>query len=176
MLKMSKNKDLPLILLDSDVIIHFLKDSKLHILDKIFPKRFVILDKVKEEVCKRNKTEIENFIKMCKIEILDFPKTGDVVKEYAHLKRKFGEGESACMAVAKFQKQYLASSNLRDIKVYCEANKITYLTTMDILLEAYKKKILDLSECDLFIFNVKSKGSKLPFDSIESHPDFKLNS
>lgn len=71
------------------------------------------------------------------------------------------------MAVAKHTKDYIASSNLKDIKEYCNHYGIVYLTTMDILLEAYQKKILTEAECDIFIREVKTKDSKL-IDGIDT--------
>ena len=158
-----KTSNEPRILLDCDVIIHFTKAGQQLLLPKIFPNRFVILDKVKAELDKRKKSivALENFIEWTKIEVIPFPKDCEIVKEYAILKSDKGDGEAACMAVAKYTKDYIASSNLKDIKKYCNENGIVYLTTMDILLEAFKKGILNELECDTFIKEVKSKDSKL---------------
>jgi predicted nucleic acid-binding protein len=153
----------PRILLDCDVIIHFTKAGHQLLLPKIFPNRFVILDKVKEELDQRKKSlvALNNFIEWSKIEIIPFPKDIAIIKEYAKLKYNMGPGEAACMAVAKYTKDYIASSNLKDIKAYCDHFGIIYLTTMDILLEAYQKGILTEFECNTFIKEVKSKDSKL---------------
>lgn len=175
---MATNPTNPKILLDSDVIRHFLKADSLLLLPKIYPKRLVILDIVKNELCRSKSliTPINNFISFSKIEILDFTGRTDIMSEYVQLqKRGFGEGESACMAVARFDKQIIASSNLRDIQKYCSDNSITYITTMDILVEAFEKKHLTESECDYFIYNVKSKGSKLPCDTIKEYIKKYLN-
>lgn len=83
-----------------------------------------------------------------------------------NLIRTFGKGESACMAYCRFNKDILASSNLKDISKYCEDNGITYLTTMDFLAEALKAKQLTEQECNDFIRDVKAAGSKLPVDTI----------
>jgi len=40
---------------------------------------------------------------------------------------------------------------------------------MDILLIAFKKGIISESECDLFIYNVKSKKSILPVNTIAEY-------
>ncbi|WP_445454967.1 hypothetical protein [Flavobacterium sp. HNIBRBA15423] len=159
----------PRILLDCDVIIHFTKGGQQLLLPKIFPNRFVILDKVKEELNKRKKSivALENFIEWTKIEVIPFPKDVSIIKEYAKLKYNMGDGEAACMAVAKYTKDYIASSNLKDIKDYCDYNGIVYLTTMDILLEAYQKAILTEIQCNMFIQEVKSKDSKL-IDGIDT--------
>ncbi len=159
----------PRILLDCDVIIHFTKAGQQLLLPKIYPGRFVILDKVKAELDKRKKSivALDNFIEWTKIEVIPFPRDKEIVVEYARLKTTMGDGEAACMAVAKYTKDYIASSNLKDIKSYCEYFGIVYLTTMDILLEAYKNGVLSEAECDTFIKEVKSKDSKL-IDGIDT--------
>lgn len=159
----------PKILLDCDVIIHFTKGGHQLLLPKIFPNRLIILDKVKAELDKRKSSivSLENFIEWTKIEVIPFPKDKEILKEYARLKSNMGDGEAACMAVAKYTKDYIASSNLNDIKEYCDYFGIKYLTTMDILLEAYKKGVLTENECNTFIAEVKTKNSKL-IDGIDS--------
>jgi predicted nucleic acid-binding protein len=155
------------------IIIHFTKAGQQLFLPKIFPKRFVILDKVKAELDKRknNIVALENFIEWSKIEIIPFPKDIDIIKEYAKLKYSMGDGEAACLAVAKHTKDYIASSNLKDIRAYCDYFGIVYLTTMDILLEGYKNGVLTELACNTFIKDVKSKGSKL-IDSIDTIVDY----
>lgn len=167
---MLTNKE-PKILLDSDVVRHFLSGRQLAILSSVFPNRFIILDKVKDELCrsKRLKKDITDFIRDYKIPILPFPKQIDIIKEYSILKRSYGEGESACMAVARYDNKYIASSNLKDIKSYCNEHQITYYTTMDILLHAVDKELLSEAEADYFIYNVISSGSILPCRSIEKY-------
>jgi predicted nucleic acid-binding protein len=120
---MSKSSE-PNILLDADVVRHFIKGGKIHQLSSIYPKRFVILDKVKNELCRSKslETTVNNFLAMTKVPVLQFPNQIEIIKEYALLTKQFGEGESACMAVAKHQKKFIASSNLRDISAFCKAN------------------------------------------------------
>lgn len=40
---------------------------------------------------------------------------------------------------------------------------------MDFIHQAYIDELMDEAECDYFIYNVKSKGSKLPVDSIKEY-------
>ena len=63
----------------------------------------------------------------------------------------------------------LGSSNLRDIKEYCEKNQITYLTTIDFLYYAYVHKKMTEKECQHFISDVNSKGSRLPVVDIMTY-------
>lgn len=158
------------ILLDADVIIHFIKGEQISILNKIFPNKLYILDVVFSEVFKgAQRPLIENLIKMKIIEELSFEGDPDVLREYSRLKKLYDYGESACMAYCKYHKDVLASSNLKDIKSYCEENEIQYLTTMDFIHQAYIDELMDEAECDFFIYNVKSKGSKLPVNSIQEY-------
>ena len=73
------------------------------------------------------------------------------------------------MAYCRFNKDILASSNLKDITKYCEDNGLVYLTTMDFLAEALRAKQLTEQECNDFIKNVKAVGSKLPVNRIDEY-------
>ena len=66
------------------------------------------------------------------------------------------------MAFLRYNSHVLASSNLRDIRQYCETYKITYLTTLDLLSEAMRSNVLTEEECDKFIEDVLKQNSKLP--------------
>ncbi|MDF1571942.1 MAG: hypothetical protein P1P82_10025 [Bacteroidales bacterium] len=158
------------IIIDADVIIHFSKADQLGILHTIYPNQIYLLDFVFKEVFMGNlKIQVENMIRFGFLQELEFNDDIKVLREFALLKRKFGTGESACMAYCRFHDDVLASSNLKDIKKYCEQHKIQYLTTMDFLLTAYDKGILAESECDQFITDVLSKGSKLPYTNIKKY-------
>lgn len=176
-MKMAKKSNEPKILLDCDVIIHFIKAGKQLLLPKIFPDRFVILDKIKAELDKRksNDVPVSNFITWSKIPIIPMPKDVEIIREYAKLKKIVGDGEAACMAVAKHTRQYIASSNVSDIDNYCKEHGIQYLTTMDILLEAYSQGIMTELECDEFIKEVKNKNSRLihNIDNIKAYEKYK---
>lgn len=148
-------------------------------LPAIFKNKKVLLDIVANELraSKKFKTYIENVIASGFIREINFQGDKQMSFEYAQLIRTFGKGESACMAYCKFNKDILASSNLKDITKYCENNNITYLTTMDFLAEALKSKLLTEQDCNDFIKNVKAAGSKLPVDSIADYlKKFKVRS
>lgn len=168
---MAKQKVEPKILLDADVAIHFIKAGYQMRLTAIFPGRLVMLDKVKKELVKRKSEAlgIENFLNWCKIPVETMPNNIEILREYATLKKSRGDGESACMAVARFRKDFIASSNITDIKTYCEQHDIVYYTTMDILEIAITQNVLTEDECNKFITEVKSKGSKLPCNTMEEY-------
>ncbi len=151
------------IVLDADVIIHFSKGGLLSLLPRIFPEYdYIILDKVYDELSSvRNQldNQIQHFGSITKIK---FTPTAEIMREYAFLKSRFGEGESACMAYCRYTANIIGSSNLRDIKNYCTEHQITFLTTLDFLYYAWCRRLLTEKECLEFINEVKEKGSRLP--------------
>lgn len=158
------------ILIDADVVSHFVTAGKSLFLKDIFPyNRIYILDKVHRELQQwpsaKLLADVSVLFSRKIIRLMAFPDDNpEIVREYAWIKTMLfkGDGESACLAVARFNKSVLASSNLRDIKKYCEDHHIDYLTTMDFLCEALRVGVFSEEECDLFIQVVKAAGSKLP--------------
>jgi hypothetical protein len=120
----------------------------------------IILD---EEITGKTLKVIYNHLSLLKtFKVERWNPSGKMLREYASLLKKYGKGESACMAYCKYNYDIIASSNLKDIKDYCDKNNITYITTMDFLYEALKKSILTEKECNTFIIKVIEKGSILP--------------
>ena len=174
---MADKKGEPKILIDSDVIRHFIDGGKILEMHKIFPRRLVIIDVVKEELCRSKKIKpiVLNFISFCKIEEVDLDDNYEALMEYAKLIKTVGEGEAACMALAKVENKYIASSNLSDIKEYCIENGIKIITTMDFLYEALMNQLYTDEECDKFINDVLVKGNRLPTRSIAEYvKNFKM--
>lgn len=155
------------IVLDADVIIHFIKGGLLSLLLDIFPEyQYLILDVVYREVTvnKASKTLIDNTLRFLPLRVSQvvFDPKGESRLEYAKLISTLGRGESACMVYCRDNKDVLGSSNLRDIKEYCSIHQITYLTTLDFLYYAYVRKKLSPEACGKFIKEVNDKGSRLP--------------
>jgi predicted nucleic acid-binding protein len=160
------------IVLDSDVIIHFIKGGQLPMIHQIFPEfQYVILDTVLDKELRKYDTTrqyLDKYLIFFKenIEVVEWDPDYQMTKEYTLLTKKFGIGESACMIYCKYNQDVIASSNIKDITEYCTDNNITWITTMDFLWQAYKRKLLSEKECDNFIQNVISNGSKLPVKKI----------
>lgn len=162
------------IVLDADVIIHFIKGGMFSLLLDIFPEyEYIILDVVYKEVTvnQTSKTQIDNTLQFLghRIYKVKFDPKGESRFEYAKLISTLGRGESACMVYCRDNQDVLGSSNLRDIKEYCEKNLITYLTTLDFLYYAYVRKKLSAEECNIFIKEVNEKGSRLPIIDIAAY-------
>lgn len=151
------------IVVDADVLIHFSKASCLSLLPQIFPEYdYIILDTVYKET-RTIQNEIDNLCHFLKtMSILTFSPSGDMLREYANLLKTFGKGESACMSYCKFTHNVVGSSNLKDIKIYCRDNGITYLTTLDFFYYAWIRKVMDVQSIEEAISQIVSKGSRLP--------------
>ena len=158
------------IVLDADVVIHFAKGGYLNLLPSIFPDyEYVLLETVYEEL-KSLRSQVDNQIMRLKnITLQPFAPRGEMLREYAMLRSRFGKGESACMAYCLFTHNVIGSSNLRDIRAYCQEKQITYLTTMDFLWYAWRKHLMTTDEVKTFISEVRSKGSILPEVDIEKY-------
>lgn len=162
------------ILIDSDVVSHFITGGQILILHKIFPNKILILDKVYDELLKFNskKSEVENLLNFGIVTKITFPTTNQaVLKEYLHIKKMMfkGDGESACLAYVKHTNDIIGSSNLKDVKSYCAMHSIELLTTMDFLCEALRKGVLSEANCDDFISRVLAAGSKLPVKKMSEY-------
>jgi len=165
------------ILLDSDVVRHFLRGGAFPVLSKLFAENLYLLDVVENEL-KRSKslrTEVENLLNFKLVKSYIFP-TDDaaIVSEFSKLTSGgMGIGESACLAVARHRQHVVASSNFKDIRVYCEQHKLMYIGTMDILMIALEEKKMEKGDCDAFIGEIIRLGGKLPCQTIERY--YQLN-
>jgi hypothetical protein len=158
-----------IILLDCDLISHFIANSAINDLPQILsPHECVVLDYVYSEVAARpmRLAFLQPLINSGSIKKMDFPEDLEINKEFARIKSKkpiIGDGERACMAVARFTQDVVASSNFRDIAPYCIEHKILYLGTLDILSVAVTKGIYNEKQCDDFITTaIKYNKAKFP--------------
>lgn len=164
------------IVLDADVIIHFVKAGQFGLLLDIFPEyQYLILDVVYSEVTLNRATKVllDNMLSVfpSRISKIIFAPVGNSRLEYARLRSELllGKGESACMVYCKDNNDVLGIGNLKDVKEYCVQNGITYLTTLDFLYYAFIRKKMTKSAIDVFIADVVAKGSKLPTVDIERY-------
>ena len=157
------------IILDADVVIHFLRGGQIGILHQIFPNNLYMPDVVFEETFfGKDKVAVGNLFNFGFVKSLEIKSDKRIFLEYIRLKTKYGKGESACMAYCRFSTDVIGSSNLKDILSYCKENGIEYLTTLDFLAEAFQKELLTETECDYFLYLADTKN-KIPFHSITAY-------
>jgi predicted nucleic acid-binding protein len=171
---MPKNEKGKLVLFDADVVIAFAKGGLALYLPSIYPDRGILLNIVKDELVKWSITETivnnitNNTTPRLKLVSLQEDKI-EIIKEYATLTGLYGQGESACMAYAKFNDCIVASNNLRDIRKYCEENNIEFYTTIDVLYEGYKLKLYTEEQCDDFLRIMNEKKEKVPYKNLQQY-------
>lgn len=154
------------ILVDADVVSHFIKGQGWPFLIQLFAGQLYLLENVEVELM-RSKDNLftDEVIKLVgsALQPMAFPSHNRLVaQEYQRLTLTRGDGEAACMAVARHFDDVIASSNLKDIRTYCQQHRIVYLTTMDLLLIAFNEQVMTEADCDSFITLVLSKQSRLP--------------
>lgn len=168
------------ILVDADVVSHFIATGHIYELNDILsPNQLYIVDNVYKEATyhpfdKRRKDKVDEWLAKSKTCRIAFPRQNrNIVNEFFKLKhdnRLLGDGECACMAMARFGQEVIASSNFRDVASYCEANEIEYIGVLDILLIATKKGYWDADQCNKFIMDaIKVNNARFPVCKIEDY-------
>ena len=167
-----KDKKLKIVL-DTDVVLHFMKGSRLSLLLDIFASEceYVMLSTTYDEIRNRDqKNQIDNHINLLKnLTKVEFNPTGEMRRVYAMLTSQFGKGESACMAYCQFEHHVIGSNNTRDIREYCNNNGISYLTTGDFLFYAIKRGMMTESDAAQLIVDARAQGSNVPDFDYSTH-------
>jgi hypothetical protein len=164
------------IVIDADVVIHFIKGESLHLLPRIFPAyKYVILDELLNKELRNNystRLYLDNLMQYFPelLSVIKWDPDYEMMREFSILHEKFGLVESMSLAYCKFNHDVVASSNITEITNYCEENDIQYITTMDFIWQAYITKLMSEEESNTFSRMVIDKGSKLPCKRIK---DFK---
>jgi hypothetical protein len=75
--------------------------------------------------------------------------------------RPIGDGEAAAMAIVQASQGTVASNNLKDVRVYCEARGIELICSDDILCLAVLNGVCDVAEASR-LWDAMKERSKLP--------------
>lgn len=166
------------IVLDTDVVLHFLKGGRLSLLPEIFEEcEYIMLSTTYDELKdKTQRAQIDNQINLIRnITKKEFEPKGEMRSVYAELIRRFGRGESACMAYCQFENHVIGSNNTKDIRDYCAENNIAYLTTSDFLYYAIKRGKMTEDQALRLISDARLHGSNVPdFDYMTHRPSTQM--
>lgn len=171
---MARNK---VILVDADVLSHFIVTGNIDDLTKILsPHTIYLVENVYQEAIyhptdSNRKKTVDSWIERCNVKKIKFAENNSsVMREFFRLKKEkplFGSGERACMAMARFGHEVIASSNFRDVAEYCEEFDIEYIGVLDILMIAKYKGYYTEEKCDQFIQEAKDKNkARFPVNKI----------
>lgn len=124
---MGRNK---VILVDADVISHFMATGYIDRLTEILqPHAVMIVENVYKEASYHptepdRKRKVDKWMEHCKVCKIAFPYANENIRrEFFRLKKEnpmLGDGERACMSMARFGQEVIASSNFRDVAPYCD--------------------------------------------------------
>lgn len=168
------------ILVDADVIAHFMATDHIMELNGILaPHQLYIVENVYREATRHpsdanRKQKVDEWIAKSKTCVIKFPSQNqNIMREFFKLKHDnglLGDGECACMAMARYGQETIASSNFRDVAPYCDANDIEYIGVMDILQIAINKGYWTDEQCDQFIMDaIKENNARFPVDRMEEY-------
>lgn len=168
------------ILVDADVISHFIVTEHISELNHILePHQLYVVENVYREATRHpsdinRKKKVDEWIANSKTCMIKFPSRNQNIKrEFYKLKHDnglLGDGECACMAMARFGQEVIASSNFRDVAPYCDANGIEYIGVMDILQIAINKKYWTVDQCNQFInVAILKNNARFPVNRIENY-------
>lgn len=148
---MTKINSYPLpLIVDSTVIFNFVIINKFFVLEKLYGKQMIIPTDVKLETSTSPVVGplIANKIKEGTFEeyTIDYECSTREINDYIYLKKRFGNGESACLAISKNWRCTIATDDMTAAKKYCKRNNISLIGTLGILYQAYIKCIIDKIE------------------------------
>lgn len=91
------------ILLDADVLSHFMTSGNSRLLHQLFPNKKIVLSIVAMEIRRHPilRGQLAELIEANELEEVPMPNSSDILMEFAFLSKSKGPGESACMAVAR---------------------------------------------------------------------------
>ncbi|HGJ7946555.1 TPA: hypothetical protein ACJXVF_001238 [Streptococcus pneumoniae] len=136
------------VFIDADCISVFLWVGTEHLLEKLYLGKIVIPQEVYDEIniptIPHLKSRIDQLVAKGSAEIVSIDIGTEEYALYRDLTRNhdsnkiIGKGESASISLAKKHNGILGSNNLRDVKSYVKEFSLEYMTTGDILVEAFK--------------------------------------
>ena len=141
------------IFFDTVCISAFLWVNDESLLEKLYGGNIIIPKQVYDELNKPSishlKDRIDQLVERGTASIMVIEITSQEFKTYRALvnpsdkyQKVIGKGEAASIALAKQYNGTLGSNNLRDVKKYVDEYNLKHVTTADILVEAFSRKLI----------------------------------
>lgn len=157
---------------DNDCISAFLWVEKQSILTRLYPNKIVIPQPVYNELSfpgiQHLKMRVDSMINNGDVEIRHIQTNTEAYDFYFKMTQNpdinhkiIGNGEAACLALAKSENGIIASNNLKDIRDYIEEYSLKHITTGDIMIEAYQKGIITEAQGNMIWANMLAKRRRI---------------
>lgn len=160
------------IFIDTDCISAFLWVGNESLLAQLYPERVIMPKPVYDELDRPNltwmKERIDSMISAGTLRVIELTAGTEEFELYYKMTenpeeghRIIGEGEASALALAKSKNGIVASNNFRDILSYINEYSLEYITTADILADAYTQGIIDENQGNVIWANMLRKRRKL---------------
>lgn len=178
------------IFIDTDCISAFLWVGNESLLARLYPGRVVMPKPVYDEIDRPSltwmKARVDCMIRAGTLAVVELTAGTEEFELYYKMTenpetghRMIGEGEAASLALAKSKNGIVASNNFRDILSYIKEYSLEYTTTADILVDAYKRGMIDEKQGNALWANMLRKRRKLGAasfsDYLSSHSIIHIN-
>lgn len=165
------NKALPYIL-DSTVIFNFCNIGRFNILSQLSAGNMILPADVKIEIGTDSIAApiIEQAIgdKIVEEYVINYTCDSEEIKMYINIRKRYGAGEAACIAIAKSFSATVASDDMRAAPRICNKYGIDLIGTLGILYEAYEKSLIDREEGQVILEDmINIRGYKSPVDNFD---------
>lgn len=167
----------PPLILDCDTLSHLAWGNRVDIVQDLYRGQMIILPEVIEEL-KRLEfiyRRVEPLITSgdLRLDLLNILEREGEEFNRLYGTGKYGRGEAACMAYARFRQGTLGSNNMRDVKRYCSEFGIPIRGICGILYFSHEKGYISTDEASQLWMHMLSKKRKLPVASYnEVHTAF----
>ena len=160
------------IFIDTDCISAFLWVGNESLLSQLYPGRVImpkpVYDEINRPILAWMKARVDSMISAGKLMVVEISSGTEEFDLYYKLTENpdeghkiIGAGEAASIALAKVKNGIVASNNFNDILTYINKYSLEYTTTADILVDAYKKGILDEKQGNAIWANMLRKKRRL---------------
>ncbi|MBD3949901.1 hypothetical protein I4Q36_07715 [Tuanshanicoccus lijuaniae] len=156
---------------DTDCICAFLWSNEESLLEKMYPGKIVIPKEVYNEIDRPTiphlKARVDKLIAKGSASIVSMDIRSEEYALYRKLttysegNRVIGSGEAASISLAKKYNGVLGSNNLKDIGYYINKYSLKHITTGDILVEAYRKRLITEQEGNAIWTSMLNKKRKI---------------
>ena len=166
----------PDIYFDADTLITFISVNQENLLFQLLGKRVCVPNQVFNELSLDNLSSsvIEKLIKAKKIRKVSL-ESDEETSLYYELRfgrkgsKRIGDGETACLILAKTRSGYLASSNYADIASYVKAFGLENYSAARLLALCQEDNILTQDECSRIWRDFMARGRKMPFENYDQY-------
>lgn len=169
---MTENTESELFFFDTDCISTFLVVDKVSLITQLYGAKIVIPGVVQRELLEYGNesmaNKINNFFAFKIGEVMDIEAGSEDDKLFRQLTSRrrsdklIGDGEAACICLAKHYNGFIVSSNLRDVMFYVQKYNLNHLMTGDILTDAVDKNLITMDKASEIWESIKDAGRRIP--------------